>query len=54
MPKFNLKLVLYDKEDYEEIEKMDNIQVNLYLCRDIVCMHAKLLQSCLTVRSCGP
>ena len=32
MPKFNLKLVLYDKEDYEEIEKMDNIQVNLYLC----------------------
>ena len=32
MPKFNLKLVLYDKEDYEEIEKMNNIQVNLYLC----------------------
>ena len=32
MPKFRLKLVLFDKEDYEEIEKMDNIQVNLYLC----------------------
>ena len=32
MPKFNLKLVLYDKEDYEELEKMDNIQVNIYLC----------------------
>ena len=32
MPKFNLKLVLFDKEDYEDIEKMDNIQVNLYLC----------------------
>ena len=32
MPKFNLKLVLYDKEDYEELEKMNNIQVNLYLC----------------------
>ena len=32
MPKFKLKLILFDKEDYEEIEKMDNIQVNLYLC----------------------
>ena len=32
MPRFNLKLVLFDKEDYEDIEKMDNIQVNLYLC----------------------
>ena len=32
MPKFNLKLILYDKEDYEELEKMNNIQVNLYLC----------------------
>ena len=32
MPRFNLKLILFDKEDYEEIEKMDNIQVNLYLC----------------------
>ena len=32
MPQFNLKLVLYDKEDYEELEKMNNIQVNLYLC----------------------
>ena len=32
MPRFRLKLVLFDKEDYEEIEKMDNIQVNLYLC----------------------
>ena len=25
MPQFNLKLVLYDKEDYEELEKMNNI-----------------------------
>ena len=32
MPRFRLKLVLFDKEDYEDIEKMDNIQVNLYLC----------------------
>ena len=32
MPRFRLKLILFDKEDYEEIEKMDNIQVNLYLC----------------------
>jgi len=32
MPRFKLKLVLFDKEDYEDIEKMDNIQVNLYLC----------------------
>ena len=32
LPKFNLKLVLYDKEDYEELEKMNNIQVNIYLC----------------------
>ena len=32
MPRFNLKLILFDKEDYEEIDKMDNIQVNLYLC----------------------
>ena len=32
IPRFRLKLVLFDKEDYEEIEKMDNIQVNLYLC----------------------
>ena len=36
MPKFNLKLVLYDKEDYEELEKMNNIQVNLYLCNSNV------------------
>ena len=36
MPKFNLKLVLFDKEDYDEIEKMDNIQVNLYLCNSNV------------------
>ena len=32
MPRFRLKLILFDKEDYDEIEKMDNIQVNLYLC----------------------
>ena len=32
MPNFNLKLVLFDKEDYDDLEKMNNIQVNLYLC----------------------
>jgi hypothetical protein len=32
MPKFKLKLILYDKEDYEDLEKMNNIQINLYLC----------------------
>ena len=36
MPKFNLKLILYDKEDYEDLEKMNNIQVNLYLCNSNV------------------
>ena len=32
LPKFNLNLILYDKEDYEDLDKMNNIQVNLYLC----------------------
>ena len=32
MPKINLKVILYDKEDYEDLEKMNNIQVNIYLC----------------------
>lgn len=31
MPLFDLNLILYDKEDYIEKEKMDGIQVNVYL-----------------------
>ena len=31
MPLFDLNLILYDKEDYTEKEKMDGIQVNVYL-----------------------
>ena len=30
MPKFSLELILYDKEDYDDIEKMNDIQVNIY------------------------
>ena len=30
MPKFSLELVLFDKEDYDDIEKMNDIQVNIY------------------------
>ena len=33
MPHFQLNLVLYDKEDYEDLEKMNGIQVNIYLCK---------------------
>ena len=33
MPRFQLNLVLYDKEDYEDLEKMNGIQVNIYLCK---------------------
>ena len=33
LPKFNLTLVLYDKEDYEDLDKMNDIQVNIYLCQ---------------------
>ena len=33
MPQFNLNLVLYDKEDYEDLDKMNGIQVNIYLCK---------------------
>ena len=32
LPKFNLNIILYDKEDYEDLDKMNNIQVNIYLC----------------------
>ena len=31
MPKFTLELVLFDKEDYDDINKMNDIQVNIYL-----------------------
>ena len=31
MPQFKLNLVLYDKEDYEDLDKMNGIQVNIYL-----------------------
>ena len=30
MPLFNLKLILYDQEDYQDLEKMNNIEVNIY------------------------
>ena len=33
MPTFKLNLVLYDKEDYEDLDKMNGIQVNIYLCK---------------------
>ena len=37
MPKFELKVVLFDKEDYIDIKKMNNIEVNIYLFKsDIV------------------
>ena len=29
MPQFKLNLVLYDKEDYEDLDKMNGIQVNI-------------------------
>ena len=41
MPKFNLKLILYDKEDYEDLEKMNNIQINLYLCNSNIIKEVK-------------
>ena len=31
MPLFNLNLILFDQEDYQELEKMNNIEVNIYL-----------------------
>ena len=33
LPKFKLNLILYDKEDYEDLDKMNGIQVNIYLCQ---------------------
>ncbi len=30
MPQFSLELILFDKEDYDDIEKMNDIQVNIY------------------------
>ena len=33
MPQFKLNLVLFDKEDYEDLDKMNGIQVNIYLCK---------------------
>ena len=32
LPTFNLNLILYDKEDYDDIEKMNDIEVRVYLC----------------------
>jgi len=32
LPTFNLNLILYDKEDYDDIEKMNDIEVRIYLC----------------------
>ena len=31
MPLFNLNLILFDQEDYQELEKMNGIEVNIYL-----------------------
>jgi len=36
LPKFKLNLVLFDKEDYEDLDKMNNIEVNIYLCKSNV------------------
>ena len=36
LPKFKLNLVLYDKEDYEDLDKMNDIEVNIYLCQSNV------------------
>ena len=36
LPKFKLNLILYDKEDYEDLDKMNDIQVNIYLCQSNV------------------
>ena len=32
MPMFNLNLVLFDQEDYQDLDKMNGIEVNIYLC----------------------
>ena len=31
MPLFNLNLILFDQEDYQELDKMNGIEVNIYL-----------------------
>ena len=36
LPKFKLNLILYDKEDYEDLDKMNDIQVNIFLCQSNV------------------
>ena len=33
LPKFKLKLVLYDKENYEDLDKMNDIEVKIYHCK---------------------
>ena len=32
MPMFNLNIVLFDQEDYQDLDKMNGIEVNIYLC----------------------
>ena len=32
MPLFTLNIVLFDQEDYQELDKMNGIEVNIYLC----------------------
>ena len=32
MPLFNLNIVLFDQEDYQDLDKMNDIEVNIYLC----------------------
>lgn len=31
MPLFDLNIVLFDQEDYQELDKMNGIEVNIYL-----------------------
>ena len=31
MPLFNLNLILFDQEDYQELDKMNGIEVNIYM-----------------------
>ena len=41
LPKFKLNLILYDKEDYEDLDKMNGIQVNIYLCQSNIIKQVK-------------
>ena len=36
MPMFKLNLILFDQEDYQDLDKMNGIEVNIYLCNSKV------------------